>query len=447
MNSSMRPYSRRDFLKLAGTSSAAALAAAYGLPLRSAMAQGNTPPGDTTAKLTIFNFGGEAQQGMYTDAIARFNTRYPNVTVEDIYTPFPEGWGQFITLLQLRIASGEPVDIVAMAIEGAQETIAQGILRPMDDVIAADAQLQQLVADVEPVLHNALKGPDGSTYYFTREWNNMIIHYNPAMFEAAGLDMPSADWTWDDFLAAAQALTSGEGADKVFGFAIPYFNFGLTPWWHTNGTATLTADWLDSNLNDPKMLESVRFVHSLVHEHGVSPAVEGTDPYQLMLSGKAAMTGAGRWPFATYIANDFRTVDITPWPRKETGTTVFGSGGWSVTQASQNVELAVELIKDLTSVEVDLAAIDGGTSLPARRSVTVDNETYNAFPANAHYFFESLEDIKPVPSPANFAEVESIFMRNLGLIMSNQVTPEQGLEAAHVELSEAMANMRERLGL
>ena len=435
-----KPLSRRQFLKATG--GVAATAASLGLPINSALAQGNPPPSDISANLAIFNFGGEQQQGMYGDAIARFNQRYPNVVVEDLYTPFPEGWGQFITLLKLRVASGLPVDIIAMAIEGAQESIAQDILLPMDDIIAADPDLQAVVDEVEPVLHDALKGPDGTTYYLTREWNNMIIHYNPVMFEEAGLEPPAHDWTWDDFLETALTLTTGEGGDKVFGFAIPYFNFGLTPWWHTNGTATLTEDWSDSNLDDPKMLESVKFVHSLVHEHGVSPSVEGTSMSEVFMAGRSAMSGAGRWPFAGYVASDFRTVDITPRPRKETGTTVFGSGGWAVAKSSQNPDLAIELIKDLTSVETDLAAVDIGTSLPARRSVTVDNETFNAFPASAHLYFDSLEDIKPVPSPANFAEVESIFMRHMDLIMANSVTPEQGLEMAHTELSAAMAELR-----
>jgi len=34
------------------------------------------------------------------------------------------------------------------------------------------------------------------------------------------------------------------------------------------------ADWSDSNLNGPQVLESVTFVHDLVHVHQVSPDVE-----------------------------------------------------------------------------------------------------------------------------------------------------------------------------
>ena len=434
--------SRRDFLKYTGMGGAAALAAAYGLPLGSVLAQ--APPNDTAGHLTIYNFGGEQQQGMYANAIARFNERYPNVVVEDLYIPWPEGWGHYITNLKLRVASGLPVDIIALAIEGTRESIFEDLVLPMDDAIAADPELQQIVDEVEPVLHDALKGPDGTTYYFTREWNNMIIHYNPVKFEEAGLDPPATDWTWGDFLETALTLTRGEGGDKQFGFAIPYFNFGLTPWWHTNGTATLTEDWTQSNLDDPKMLESVKFVHSLVHEHGVAPSVEGTSMTELFTSDRAAMTGAGRWPFATYVSTDYRTVDITPWPRHRAGTTVFGSGGWAVSKSASNVPLAIELIKDLASIKTDEEAVAIGTSLPARRSAT-ENEVFNSFPANAHRFFGSLEDIKPVPSPANFAELESIFMRHMDQIMANSLTPEQGLEMAHTELSAAMDKLAERM--
>ena len=437
-----KQISRRDFFKYTGLGSAAAFAAAYGLPLGTALAQ--APPPDTAGNLVIFNFGGEQQQNMYANAIGRFNERYPNVTVEDLYIPWPDGWGQYITNLKLRLASGLPVDIIALAIEGTRESIFEDMVYPMDDAIAADAELQAIVDEAEPALHNALKGPDGTTYYFTREWNNMIIHYNPVKFEEAGLDPPATDWTWEDFLETAKALTHGEGADKQFGFAIPFFNFGLTPWWHTNGTATLTEDWSDSNLDDPKMLESVKFVHSLVHEHGVAPAVEGVGPYDLFMAGTVAMTGAGRWPFANYVSAGFRDVDITPWPRKEAGTTVFGSGGYAISKTTDNVPLAIELIKDLTSLETDQEAVAIGTSLPARRSAT-ENEVFNSFPANAHRFFGSLEDIKPVPSPPNFAEVVSIFERHMGEIMANIVTPEQGLEAAHIELSEAMQRLAERM--
>ena len=357
----------------------------------------------------------------------------------------PKAGGHYITNLKLRVASGLPVDIIALAIEGTRESIFEDLVLPMDDAIAADDELQAIVDEVEPVLHDALKGPDGATYYLTREWNNMIIHYNPVKFEEAGLDPPATDWTWEDFLETALTLTHGEGGDKQFGFALPYFNFGLTPWWHTNGTATLTEDWSDSNLDDPKMLESVKFVHSLVHEHGVAPSVEGTNPYALFPAGTVAMTGRRSLALRQLCLEQLsRCRYHAPGRAGKPAPPSLAPAAGAVSKSAENVPLAIELIKDLASIATDEEAVAIGTSLPARRSAT-ENEVFNSFPANAHRFFGSLSDIKPVPSPANFAEVESIFMRHMGQIMANSVTPEQGLEAAHAELSAAMQKLAERM--
>lgn len=433
--------SRRQFLKYTG--GAAALAAASALPFRLTTAQGSytPPPSDISAQLSIFNFGGEAVQSVYGEAIARFNQRYPNVTVEDNYNPIPNGdWAQYINQYRTRVASGLAPDILAMAIEGTRLAITDGLLVQVDDYIANDPDGEAFISGIHPTLHDALKY-EGQTYFITREWNNMIIHYNVRMFEEAGLDLPASDWTWDDFLEASLALTTGEGGDKIFGFGIPFFNFALQPWFHTNGTSQLTEDWSDSNLDDPKVLEAVKFVHSLVHEHGVSPAPEGTDQYNLFASERVAMTAAGHWTIGQWAEANL-PMDVQNWPRKEAATTVFGSGGWAIGAGSQNPDLAWELIKDLGSLETDRGIARIGAAIPAREEAT-EVEEYQAYPPSSELFFGSLEDIKPVPAPANFTEVQTIFMRHMTSIMSNAVTPEQGLEAAHIELSDAMARLRE----
>jgi multiple sugar transport system substrate-binding protein len=439
MSSNTGRISRRNFIKTTGVGGAAALAAMSGLPNHVAFAKPPAQGSDVTATLTIFDFGSDVTIKIYAEAIARFNKRYPNVTVKDELVPAPDGWGQYINILKTRVASGTAPDIVAMAIEGTRQSIQSGIMLPIDSYLDKDPVGKELLADVEKVLHDALKFKD-QTYYLTREWNNMCIHYNTKMFEDAKLEPPAADWTWDKFVETALKLTKGEGGDKIYGFGIPYFNFGLAPWFHTNQTSTLTADWSDSNLNDPKVLESVKFIHDLVDKHGVSPSVQGTDTFSLFASGKVAMTGAGHWPINQWNTAKL-SMDVQHWPRNKAATTVFGSGGWGITKASKNPDLAWELIKDLTARETDKAIAAAGVAIPARRSATED-PAWKAYPKHYDVFYGSLADIKPVPSPANFAQVEEIFMRNLGLIMSNAVTPEQGLETAHTELSAAMAELK-----
>src|SRR5215469_15804976 len=437
-HSAVTPLTRRNFLKIVGIGGAVVST----IGLRRTSAQGAAPDPNVKATLTIFDFGDTNAQKVYKNAIARFNKRFPNVTVRDDYSPFPNGWGQYINNLKTRTASGLVPDVIAMAIEGVRATITQGLVLPLDDFIAGDATSKDYLKDVAPALHDALK-LDGKTYYLTREWNNMCIHYNTKAFEDAGIERPRDDWTWDDFLTIAKKLTKGETGNKTFGFGLPFFNFGLQPWFHTNGTSVLSADWRKSNLDDPKVLESVKFIHALVNEHKVAPSVEGTGGnaiFAMFAGGRIAMTGGGHWPLGTYLANNFKTMDVQYWPRKTAGTTVFGSGGWAISKPCKNPALAWELIKDLTSLETDKEIAAVGAAIPARRSATETPE-FQQWPTHAAVFYDSLRDAKPVPSPANFAEVESIFMRHIQEIMSNAATPEQGMEQAHHELTAAMAKL------
>jgi multiple sugar transport system substrate-binding protein len=98
------------------------------------------------------------------------------------------------------------------------------------------------------------------------------------------------------------------------------------------------------------------------------------------------------------------------------------------------------LIKELTSKETIQATADVGVAIPARRSVA-ESEAFLALPPNAKIFYESLDDTKPVESPANFNELETIFMRHMEEVMSGAVEAEAAMNAAHEELSAAMAKL------
>jgi len=120
---------------------------------------------------------------------------------------------------------------------------------------------------------------------------------------------------------------------------------------------------------------------------------------------------------------------------------VFGVGGWGISKESKNGALAWELIKELTSKDTIQASAEAGVAIPARRSVA-ESAAFLKFPATSKIYYDTLKDTKPVPSPANFNEVESIFTRHMGEIMSGAATPETGMKAAHDELSAAMAKLK-----
>ncbi len=338
------------------------------------------------------------------------------------------------------MAGGQAPDIINIAIEGTRLVVKKGLLDPLDDYVAKDAAAKELIDDVAQPLTDAFR-VDGKLWQMPHSWNNMVIYYNTKMFKEAGVEPPKEDWTWDDFLAIAKKMTTGSGADQIYGFGIPFFNFGLTPWLLTNGTYQLNADWSESNLNDPKVLEAYTFVHDLVHVHKVAPAVEGTDTANLFSSGKIAMSGWGHWPIQGFVTNNFQDFDVQYWPRKTNATSVHGVGGWGICSQSKNKELAWELIKELVSKDTLQASADAGVAIPARRSVA-ESEGFLKFPPNSKIYYGSLKDSKPVASPANFNDLETTVMRHLSEMMSGATSPSDALKAAHEEVSAAMEKLK-----
>jgi multiple sugar transport system substrate-binding protein len=436
-DSAVTRLTRRRFLKIVGIGGALAPT----IVTRNSYSQTAAPNPNVQGSLTVFDFGSAKTQRIYKDAIARFNQRYPNVRVKEEYQPFPNSWSQYINGLRTRIASGLETDVIALAIEGVRLTVRDGLMLPLEELIAGDAEAKALLADTAPALTDALK-VNGKTYYLTREFNNMCIHYNTKLFADAGVEPPKQDWTWDDFVEVGKKVSQGKAGNQVFGFGIPFFNFGLQPWFLTNGTSPLSPDWTKSDLDDPKVLESVKFVHSLVYEHKIAPSVGSgfSNGASMLAGGRLAMTGGGHWLLGTYLSNNFKDIDVQYWPRKTSSTSVFGSGGWGISKMCKDPKLAFELIKELNGAETQRAIAAVGDAVPALKAATEVPEFKN-FPANSRIFYECLSDAKPVPSPANYTEMEGIFMRHMQEIMSNAVTPEQGLERAHTELTAAMAKL------
>lgn len=438
---------RRDFLRLAGlTGASAALAACAPVaPAAAPAAQGAAAPSkgvlsaDTKATINIFNFGGENDKKIYNEAYARFNKKYPNITIVDNFTPVTT-WSEYSNKITTQVAGGKAPDIIHIAIEGMRLLVSKDLLLPCDDLLKNDPAGKDLVDDIAQGLLDPMK-VNGQFYVVPDSWNNMVVHYNTKLFEAAKIDPPKPDWTWDDFLEIAKKLTQGEGDSKVWGFGIPYFNFGMHPWWLTNDTYQLSEDWSKSNLDDPKMLESVTFLHDLVHVHKVSPDVKGTDNGALFPAGRMAMSGWGHWPIQGFLKANFKDFAVQYFPKKRKSTTVIGIGGFGIYKGSQNKEVAWEVIKELVGRETLGASAAAGVAIPARRSVAEGKE-FLAFPPNSEIFYGCLKDAKPVASPANFAELETIFMRHMDEIMTNAATPEAGLKAAHDELSAAMAKLK-----
>jgi multiple sugar transport system substrate-binding protein len=443
--SDQRIISRRTLLK-SGAATAAGVTALAALPAvgmaqsASAPAGANgsytPPPADTTGTLTISNWGDPPDLPVYAAAAERFKAKYPNVTVNDNFVPIV-GWTEYINKILADVAAGNAPDVINIAIEGVRQGISKDLFTPMTDWVANDPEGAALVGDVDQRLLDGLS-QDGTLYLLPNTWNTMLIYYNTKMFADAGIERPSDDWSWDDFLAVAKQLTTGDGDSKVFGFLLPYFNFGLTPWYYSNGTSQLNQDWTASNLTDPRMTESVTWIRDLVTTHGVAPQPKGLDPYALFPTGKAAMTGAGHWVVGGFKNAGFTDWDIVPWPQKATKATVYGVSGFAVYPGSQNPDLAWEYCKVLGGPETQQGFVAIGGASPALQSVADSPEFLSQAP-HSELYYGAIDYALPVAAPIVFSTLDPAMGRALDAVLAG-TDPAEALATANDEVTQAFAD-------
>jgi multiple sugar transport system substrate-binding protein len=395
----------------------------------------------------VFWENSPAMRSGWEGHVARFNEQFPDVTVNLIGIP-GAAWSDYLNGVATLIAGGETPDIIWVATEGVRFLTGLDLILPLDDMIAENKDsLQEYFDDTAQAMLDSFRVND-QQFLLPYSWNNMVIYYNKNMFDAAGLEYPKDDWTRDDFMAAAQALTKdndGDGNNDQFGFSGSGGGlFIILPWIYANGTNIVTPDFCAPNLTDPKVIEGVQFIHDMTYKTKVAPAPGGiSDLVAQFVNGEVAMFGAGRWMVGALYANDFTDYDIALWPGNPDQKTIYGVDGFGIFRSSQNVPASWEFLKYMTSKSVQetlVASEDTGSPLgniPSRRSVA--DELSQFPPANYKAFYGSLDgNVELVTAPPRFNELESIFMRYFNSVMADETSVEDAMNAAQAELTSVV---------
>jgi len=396
---------------------------------------------DDKIVLSVSVMANEEEKKIFEDAIDRFETAHPDCTVDASYTS-GSTWGEYCDKLLIQIGSGEAPDVIHVAIEGTQMLVKNNVLLPLDDMIAADPDGQAMLDDFVDATTDVFT-IDGKLYELPTDCNDAVVHVNTKMFQDAGIEIPYDGWTWDEFRSIAKQLTTGEGDSKVYGFATSLAPSWLAGWFMSNGSDYINSDWTDSNLSDPKALETVEFLNNLVNEDKSMPVPETTtDATSLFAAGRVAMIATGIWPFPSYRANGFEDVDVVPMPTNSEDAKVgFGVGGVGIYSKSKHPQEAYELMKELTSVETGKAKCASGTCVPVRYSLSGE-ESYLSQCPNAKLFFDSLENGKALPSPMNYSDLERITNSMFSAVFSGASPAQEAVTNADKELKQSFANLK-----
>lgn len=384
------------------------------------------PDADLEASIT-YGVWDANQVPAIEENIAAFNEEYPNIEVNVNVTPFGEYW----TKLQTQASSDTLPDLFWMNGPNFQLYAANGQLDPITEVVEAGA----IDPANYPASLNDLYTLDDVQYGVPKDFDTIGVWTNTVLFEQAGVPLPEADWTWEDFQSAAVAISQALSAEGIYGAAGGMD--GQTTYYNTILQAGGTViDGAESAYDTPEAAAGIGFWTELI-ESGGSPTIEqltDTTADQWFTSGKLAMYWGGSWFRGALTDSPFvDDIQVLPLPQGEEQAVVIHGVSNVVPAASANKQAAHALQAFLADEEAQRQQGDLGAVIPAFAG-TQDAFAESMPNANLQVFLDAVEYSQPLPVSGNTAAWNALEADLLPQAFSG----ERPVEDVLAELAEGM---------
>jgi multiple sugar transport system substrate-binding protein len=319
-------------------------------------------------EITYMMWGAPEELAVWQTIVDEFEADHPDIQV----TVDVSDWESYWNKLQTLFAGGTPPDVFAMDAPLYLDWQSRGVLlnlQPYIDVTPG------FLDGFYPVTLQAYQRDDGY-YGLPRDFQTIVLYYNKDMFDAAGLDYPTDDWTLDDLRAAAKTLTldtNGDGITDQWGFAADVWDMELfwseAIWGY--GGSILSDDHMQTLINEGPAHDAWNFIAGMMLEDKSIPdpnqALQfGNEPFA---AGVAAMTTIGHWVVPQYAALPF-SWDVAAFPAGPAGrATSVNSAGFVIASASQHPDQAWELVKYALSSAGQSRLTELGFAIPVLQSI------------------------------------------------------------------------------
>lgn len=373
---------------------------------------------DDDITLTLAGWSSSTQEDAALNAmLARF-TEETGIRVN--FVPSPD----FVVTMQSAFAAGDYADVFYIDSSKLPDWVEAGVVDVGEGQIEDPEGFYPALMDIFTY--------DGVLWCPPKDFSTMALQFNKDLFDAAGLDYPTADWTWEDLAEAAAALTDpGAG---VIGLVTPPNLERWLPFLYQAGGELFNEDgelMLDSDAARAALEFYISF--GLDGTGGVPAAVDAGWGGEAFGEGRAAMAMEGNWVI-NFLLEQYPELNwgVTELPAGPAGrATMAFTVCYGVGANTSNPEAAWQLVNFLTGTEGQIAAAEVSfgpmpsrdsaaeaylaTWIPRSEGIAFDPADVEAFVAGAEYSF-------PWQLPVGFAPFADEFNANLQRAFGGQIT-------------------------
>ncbi|MBE3559825.1 MAG: extracellular solute-binding protein, partial [Ktedonobacteraceae bacterium] len=239
-------------------------------------------PGQTvTLRLEGYNYGASATGGN-SPLIKAFETRYPNIKIQDEFVAVADG----VKKLAAETAAHHAPDIAQLPYTSLDYIVDSLNAQPIE-FLGPKAEYDATMQHILPRAR-LLGIKNGHLYGSPFTVSTPTLFYNADIFKAAGLDPAKPPTTWDEVRTYAQQIKAKTGNAAIFIGQEATTDWLTQSLLSSNGGTTLSADRRHATFNQPDSVAVFQMWQGLVKD-GLHPKLRLADAQTAMLNGKLGM--------------------------------------------------------------------------------------------------------------------------------------------------------------
>ncbi|MCM3256292.1 sugar ABC transporter substrate-binding protein [Paenibacillus lautus] len=313
---------------------------------------GNAPSGQDNAgsgkpvEVTMITWESAAMNEKIMASMKKFEEENPDIKVKLIPTPL-DNYGVKINGM---ITAKKAPDIFMTGNDMLLDNAGKGLLYDWTELATQD----------KAFMEGFYEGVVDSWYYEGKLvglpglLNTYGIFYNKKSFQEAGLPEPKIGWTYDEFFAAMEKLSSNQGGVQQFGYYAPLDPFHVSLYSVSAGG----APFADAIINPTKVEISDQFREgvekyksAIANGYMNPPTFDLTNAMSSFKQGKVPMTLQGQWVADDLIRTAPKELEwgYAPMPVVNSQTEIYDAVGWSSPATLKNPEAVWKVLKYLDS--------------------------------------------------------------------------------------------------
>jgi multiple sugar transport system substrate-binding protein len=361
--------------------------------------------------ITISTWAGVDEAAELQEIIDEINANTTEYQIEQ--APIP---ADYYTVVKTQLAAPETGADLYWMDQNNMALKSEGVFMDLTECVAdAEPETAGDLNDYYPSVL-AVNEYEGGIYGLPWIAQPVVVYYNTDLFDAAGVEYPTADWDWNEFIEKAKALTldtDDDGAVDQWGFTNnswpPPYIFA----WQAGGEL-INEDFTEVPIDSPEFVSGFEFYLSTAYNPELSPSREVIAEQgfgEMYKAGKIAMFMGGATDDLDRVEGIPTQVIHVP-ANPETGsTTTFAWNASTVINAGsinaqENPALVCDALLQLTegihnwkivSPRISQGTVEHLVATEPRKEVS------------AEAIIAAAQEMRALPIFGNYAEFDSLF--------------------------------------